>query len=312
MGSARVPVFWRCAWRHGGHDIDARLAVRQCFVHGEAGDGVLVQLSLNVDAALPDEFAQLVLDLLSTITVHLGQQLRIGQERGDIAIPHAVELQIGMIDIDRHEWDAAARGSRKHEVVAGKANGAGAVAHVNVEIDLLFQRLFHGGWQTGAEGDLVSLPMRQTFDADFTTLGFERLRRSAVQRHEGRVVGILHQRFGKLDTGARCYAVGVDRIVDDAEALAGAKVVIGRPRLGNIRKGKACLVGVQRRTIILALLEGLSQPVERSQAGALCPAKLVGIKRCGRCLAQNLVIVLDLRLDGREFRPQGAILRIER
>ncbi len=130
------------------------------------------------------------------------------------------------------------RGSRKHEVVAGKANRAGAVAHVNVEIDLLFQRLFHGGWQAGAKGDLVSLPVRQTFDADFATFGFERLRSSAVQRHEGRVVGILHQRFGKLDAGTRCHAVGIDRIVDDAEALTGAKVVIGRPRLGKHPKGQ--------------------------------------------------------------------------
>ena len=66
--------------------------------------------------------------------------------------------------------------------------------------------------------------------------------RRAIQRDEGGIVSAgLDERLGELHAGARACAVGIDRVVDDAEALAGDQAEIGgahraRARVSVVRE----------------------------------------------------------------------------
>ncbi len=77
LRGARIPGFRCSARRHGGQHIDAGLTFRQSFIHREARHHILVEIRLDIDRALPDEFAYFVFDTVGIVTVHLRQKLRI-------------------------------------------------------------------------------------------------------------------------------------------------------------------------------------------------------------------------------------------
>ncbi|MNL86755.1 hypothetical protein D3C87_2156000 [compost metagenome] len=63
--------------------------------------------------------------------------------------------------------------------------------------------------------------MGQAFDADLVVFGLDRLGRLPVKRHEGRIIDPgLHQRLGKLHTGARIGTVGIHSVAAHAKTLA--------------------------------------------------------------------------------------------
>ncbi|MNI05794.1 hypothetical protein D3C73_587570 [compost metagenome] len=137
--------------------IDARLALGQRLVDRETGRHVLVHILAEIDRALPDEFAVFLLDPVGAIAAHLGEKLRIGQQRRDIAVADPVEFEVRPVGIDRDDRDAAARGRRQHETVAGKPHHRRAVLDVDVEIDLGRKRLIDRRRQATAKRKLVTL-----------------------------------------------------------------------------------------------------------------------------------------------------------
>ncbi len=251
----------------------------------------------------------LVFNTVGVVTVHLRQKLRVCQDRRDVTVANTVKLQIGLFGIDRNDGNAAPRRARQHEVLAGEADARCTVTHVDIEIDLLFQRFFHRGRQAGAKRNLVTLTMGQPLDANLTALRLDRLGCSTIQCDERGIIDtVLHQRFGKLHACARADTIRINRVVDDTESLARAQIGIGRLRLRIIGKCQALLIGIKRRAIILGLFESLGQPVQRLGAGTDRAAQLIGIDGSGSGLARNRVIVGNLRRPLRKFGPESTVI----
>ena len=71
------------------------------------------------------------------------------------------------------------------------------------------------------------LAVLQSLDADLLVLRLDAFRRLAVDGDERRVVDAgLDQFLGELRADARRSAVGVDRMVDDAETFARLEVAV--------------------------------------------------------------------------------------
>ena len=241
---AAVPVLGHGGWRDGGQHIDAGLAGGQRFLKRDAGDDFPVLLGGDVQGTLPDEFADLVLHAAGSVAVHLGEELRGGEERGDVAVTDPVEFEIGAFRVHRNERNALPGGGRQDETVTCEADAGAAVTDIDFELDRRFQVFVDGGGQAGAKGKPIAAAMLQPFYADLVVLGFECLWCLAVQGDEGGVVDTtLDQRFGELDAGARRGAVGIDSVVHDAKSLAGTEILEGGFDFFIRREFKARLVG---------------------------------------------------------------------
>ena len=146
------PIPGRAPFGDRGQDVDAGLALRQRLIDREAGDDFLVQVRLDVDRTLPDQFAAVVLDALGAVAVELGQELRIaaaarrccGRRCG-----RASGWRWSVLTETNGMPRRAVAGSTKLSPV--KRTHGGAVLDVDVEIDLGVKVLVDGGGQAGAQ-----------------------------------------------------------------------------------------------------------------------------------------------------------------
>ena len=153
----------------------------------------------------------------------------------------------------------------------------------------------------------------QAFDTDLVVFGVDALRRRAIEGDERGVVdAALHQLLGELHAGARRGIVVVERIACHAEALAGQKIVIGRLDGRGADEIEARLVGIERRAIVLRVLQRLGKNGQRVGAAGLSAGQLIAVERRIGRLGRNRGIVRD-RIGGtRHFDPQIAVVRVER
>ncbi len=194
LRGARIPILCKSGSGARRQHVDAGLALRQSLVDRKARHHFLVQLGLDFDAALPDQLAALVLDALLAVAVDLGQELGAREQRRDVAVADTVELELGTFRVDRDDRNAATCSRGQNEAVAGEADHRRAVLHVDVEADGRLDDFLDGGGQALPQHEFVTLAMRQAFDADFAALGFHRLRRGAIERHEGGIIGTVLQK----------------------------------------------------------------------------------------------------------------------
>ncbi len=310
LGGAGVPILRGGVFDGGGHHVDAGAALRQCLVDGEAGNDVLVDLAGNVDRALPDQFAALTFDPVGAVAVELCQELRGGQQRGDVAVADPVKRELGAVGVDGDDRDPAPGGRRKHEVLAGEAHGGRTVLHVDFEIDLRLKVFLDRGRQTGAQCQLVTLAVGQPLDADLVVLGFHRFRRGTVERDEGRVIdAALDQRIGELDAGARGHAIGIDRVADDTEAPAGAKIIIGGlDGLGRDQL-QAGLVGIEGAAIVLRVFEALGEHGQCIRPALGGAGQQVAVEGGEHALAGYVAVAGDGVCGSGHFQPELRIFR---
>ena len=193
LRGAGVPILCKPGSGARRQHVDAGLALRQSLVDRKARHHFLVKLGGDVDAALPDQLAALVLDALLAVAVELGQELGAREQRRDVAVADTVELELGAFRIDRDDRNAAPRSRRQNEAVAGEADHRPAVLHVHVEADGGLDDFLDGGGQALPQHEFVTFAMRQAFDADFAALGFHRLRRGAIEGYEGGIIGTVLQ-----------------------------------------------------------------------------------------------------------------------
>ncbi len=273
-----LPVL--AAFAHGlrGQDIDAGLALGHRLVDREACRHFLVQDVANIQLPLPDRLADLVANAVERITVELGQELRSGDHLRQRPVADAVEFEFRLVGVDGDNRNAAPRGARQHEIVAGKAQALGAVAHEEVERHRPLQHLADPGRQAGAQGEPVTLAMLQTVDADFPRIDHESLRRRAVERDEGCVVGV-RQILGELHADARRLGIGVDGMLQDPESVAGARRGVGRAHIGRVCQFQARLVGLDRRPSVGQFFESLSHQLERQRTVGNGARGCVGVQR---------------------------------
>ena len=77
--SSPIPACRRAARRQ---KIDPGLALRQCLVDRKRGGDLLVELTGNLELALPDRRAELIGHRLDVVIVELAQELRPGEQAG--------------------------------------------------------------------------------------------------------------------------------------------------------------------------------------------------------------------------------------
>ena len=297
LRGARIPGVAPVVLRLRGQDVDAGLAVGQRLVDREAGGDFLVEVAGDVELALPDRRAELVGDVLDVVAVELAQELVAGQKLGQRAVADPEQLHVGDGHVDRDDRDAAPRIGRQHEAVAVEAHGGAAVLDVDRQHDRARQHFADRGRQAGAERDAVVLAVLETLDADLLAGRLDRLRRLAVDGHEGRVVDAgLDEFLRKLGADARRAGVGIDRVLDDAEALAGLQILVVGAHRGRILQREARLVGLERRAVHVAAIEADGDRREHVGAGRGRAQQLVSVpagrggvplqrrpSRCRRC-----------------------------
>ena len=211
LRGARIPGVAAVVLGLRGQHIDAGLAVGQRLVDREAGRHFLVEFVGDREFAFPDRLAHLVGDAGDVVAVELAQELVAGEKLGQRAVADAEELHVGRVHVDGDDRDAAPRGRRQHEAVAGEAGRRRAVLHIDRQHDRRFEHFADRGRQAGAEGDAVMLAVLQALDADLAALGLDALRRRLVDGHEGRVVDAgLDQVFRELRADARRGRVRLD------------------------------------------------------------------------------------------------------
>ena len=155
--------------------------------------------------------------------------------------------------------------------------------------------------------------MLEAFDAELLLLDRERRLVHAGDRDERREVGALaRQRFGELEAGARRSGVGIDRIVEHAEAVIVAHAFVERAHVGDLADFQRQPQRVERRAPYLAV--GLGAADDQQAVGLLAAVlgERVGLVGGGAgALEQQHALALVGRadlLDGRApSRSQPAL-----
>jgi hypothetical protein len=160
----------------------------------------------------------------------------------------------------------------EHVGLAREAHEGLAVGHVDGDLDLLFKILVDVGGEARAQVDLVALAVRETFDAELLAFGDDALRIVAVDRDE---LGEIHlparQALGELQAQARGGRLRFGLVVDHAEAVLGAQLLVGQAHLRIVGERQARLQGVDGGPPVGATLERVGEHDEglRLQGGLL-------------------------------------------
>ncbi len=151
---------------------------------------------------------------------------------GNAAIAEPVNLDGDGARIGADHRDAALPGARQHIGGGGKARERLAVADVDGEVRGLRQRLVHGRRQSGAQGDLVGLAVLQALDAELFLGRGQRRLVGAREHDKRRKVGARRQVLGELEAGAWRRGIGIDAVVEHAEAVLLAQPLILTAHVG--------------------------------------------------------------------------------
>ena len=156
--------------------------------------------------------------------------------------------------------------------------------------------------------------MPQALDAKLLLGGRYRRLVGAGKRDERREVGAQRQIFRELEAGARRSGVGIDAVIEHAEAVLFAHPLVLPADVGDFAQFEREPQRVERRPPLFApdqhiAEEGKAVCLLRAVRGAL----ISDVSR-GRCaLEQELALLVVRRLDlhdrAREAEPRGAVVR---
>ena len=256
---------------------------------------------------MPDRRAHLVGDAGNVVAVQLFQELVAGQKLRQRAVADAVKLHLGSVHVDGDDRDAAARAGGQHEAVAGEASRRRAVLHIDRQHHRCGGDLAYGRRQAGAEGHFIVLAVFEPFDADLLVLGLDTLGRRVVDGDKLRIVDAgLDQFLGKLRADARRAGVGIDRMVDDAEAFARLQIGIVGLDGGRTHQSETGFVGLQGRPIEVAAIEAGTDQRQHFGAHFGGAQQLVGVEAGGGGVYRQIVGFRGVgrRLYGERFACQ--------
>ena len=142
----------------------------------------------------------------------------------------------------------------------------------------LRQCLVHGGRQSGAQRDGVALAVLQALDAELLLGGRQSRLVSAGEHDERREVGARRQVFGELEAGARRGGIGVDAVIEHAEAVRFAQPLVLPAHIGGFAQFERKPQRIERRPPQLALAEHVAE--ESEAVGLLGAAGRCADRRC--------------------------------
>ena len=200
-------------------DVKALAAGLQRLFQGDLGGDLDVLLRLDRDAAFPDQGAPGVLDLVDAIAVELlAHQVR-EQGADQVALVDVVEPQLGLLDVDRLQWQPFAARFRKDVALAGEADPRLPVGDAEDPLLRLLQLHARRRGQAGPHLEPVALAVAQAAEAEPLARGRDvdvlgRLQRDVVGGLQGQG---LAQRLGEDDAGARHRVVALHADLDHAQ-----------------------------------------------------------------------------------------------
>ena len=220
--------------RRCGHDINARLQIAERLVHRKGGGDVLVQRGRGRKLAGPHLDAALIAEVGKLIAAECVLEIAADHGVDQVAVtdPEYVDGKRRRVDAD--QGNAALAGARQHIGAPREADERLAVAHIDVELGRFRQALLHGRRQPRAQIDVVALAVLQPLDAKLLAFRGQRRLVSAGLRHEGREVDAFGQFLRELEAGARRSAVGIHGVIEQAEAVLVAQLLILSADIGDL------------------------------------------------------------------------------
>src|SRR5579862_2885488 len=158
------------------------------------------------------------------------------------------------------------------------------------------------------------LAVLETLNAELLLVDRQRRLVGAGYDDEGREVAARRQAFGELETSARRSSVGVDGIVEHAEAVLLAQPLVLAAHIGHLAQLKREPQGVERRAPLLPLAQRIAEKREAVRLLGAAGGTLVGDVGGGRrALEQKLALILARRADlqdgPRQAQPRRGVGR---
>ena len=282
-----------------GHDIDAGREIADRLIDRERGGDLGVERLLDGELALPDADAAVLGEAFDVVAVEAALEVVAQHGVDQVAVADPVDFDRHRPGVDGDDRNAALAGAGQHIGLGGEAHERLAVAHIDAELGRFRQRLVDGRRQAGAQRDGIALAVLEPFDAKLLVLDRERRLVDAGDRHERREVGALaRQAFRELEAGARRSGVGIDRIVEQAEAVVAAHAFIERAHLGDLAEFEREAKRVERRPPALEIALAAAEDDEAVGLLAAVPGQRVGLVGGGAgALEQQIALALVGRTD---------------
>ena len=217
------------------HDVDARRQRADGVSNGKGGGDIGVEHLLDRHLAFPHLGAARFGEALEVVAVEIALEIAPHHRLDQVAIANAVDFERHRRGIDAHHRNAALPGPRQHVSLAGEARLRLAIAHIDVEVGGVRQRLLHLRGDAGAQRDGVTLPVLEALDAELALLHRECGLVLAADGDERREVGALaRQVLGELEADARRGGIRIDRVVEQPEAVVLPHALVFLAHLGNL------------------------------------------------------------------------------
>ncbi len=248
--------------------------------------------------------ARACLDGLDLVAGELALEVAAVERADEVAVADAIDLDLDLGGVDGDDGDALLAAARQHVALAGEAHERLAVGHVDGDGDALLQALLDVGGKPGAELDLVALAVREAIDAELLAVGRNGLRVLAVDGNELREVDLLvREVLGELQAQARGGGLRFGLVVDHAEAVLGAQLLVGSAHLAVVGEREARLQSIDRGAPERAALERVAEHGERTRLVAVVLRSAVGdVGGAGGVHRQVVALVafLGINVDGEE------------
>ena len=246
-----VDVFQLLRLRH--HDVDAGLEIADCLIDRKSGGNVGIERRrLDSELALPYRNAARLAELFDLVAAQTALEVAApgilaadGVNKTAVAQP--VDLDGDRAGVGADDRNAALAGARQHISGGREPRHRLAVAHIDRELGGIRQRLVDRRRQPGAQRHRIGLAVLQSL---YAKLLVGRRRRRLVgpgENDERREVGAQRQLFGKLETRARRGGIGIDAVIEHAEAVNLAQPFVLAAHVGHFAQIEREPKRVQRR-----------------------------------------------------------------
>ena len=288
--------------RPGGlrhHDVHTGRQRADGLIDREGRGDVGIERLLDRHLPLPDLGAALLGQAVEVIAIEGALEFASHHGFQQIAVADAVDFERDRRGIDADDGNAALSAARQHVGLAGETHQRFAVAHIDVEVSGFRQRLLHQRRDAGAQGDAVTLAVLETFDTELTVLRGERGLVLTGDGDERREIGALaRQVLGELEAGTRRGRVGVDAVVEQAEAVILAHALVLLAHLGDLAQIERNPQRVERRPPDRAITKAAPHHDEAFCLLARIARALIGDIGGGRgALEQQGLLAIIARTD---------------
>ncbi len=302
----------------GGHGVDAGAQVLDQLADRHRGGDLAIEpgigRGLDLDMAVPDRLPGAIGDLVRVPGGELLAEPAARDRRAQGAVADAIDRRVDPIGVHRDDRDRRIAARRQHIGTPEETDHGRAIAHEDVEIRRLGERLAVRRRESGADLDTVARAVLDAVDTDLPGLDLDRQIGAVGHPHEiGELAPVARQRVAELQTDAGARGVRVDLVSGDPEAVLADHVVVFGADGGVLDQREGGAQGADCRAPVVALGECSREDSQGIGAlGDRCGAPIGVDGRCGRVPLEGLP---RLPIGGRgghrragEIEPEAAVV----